>query len=260
MVLMGGYWTRPERLTVSSRVAKSAISLRLKMLWRLYLCDALLERRAQGLQHVAPALQPCIQQVHAMVRPRHLARHRDLPAPEQPHIGGRMVWARNGRVVTTAVRAPVRPATMCISGPGTSRMLRPYQVILLRPPGRGSGRQRASSSSPPRAGLSREPSAPHPLGIGWPPRPTPLPHDCIGRDPTALGHQRFAVAVAEAEAAGEPHPMVHHLRRKPRALLRVGCGWWVHAASMPPQPGAGRWASSLDNAAAVDTPSTANIT
>ena len=147
---------------------------------------------------------------------------------------------------------------MCISGHVTSRMPRASQVISLRPPGRGSGRQRASSSSPPQAGLSREPSAPHPLGIGWPPRLTPLPRDGIGRDPTALGHQR--VAVAEAEAAGEPHPMARQPRRQPRALLRAGYGWWVHRASMPPQPGAGRWAGSLDNAAAVDTASAANIT
>jgi hypothetical protein len=147
---------------------------------------------------------------------------------------------------------------MCMSRPVTSRMPRASQVISLRPPGRRSGRQRASSSSPPRAGLSREPSAPHLLGIGWPPRPIPLPHDCIGRDPTALGHQRFAVA--EAEAAGEPHPMARQLRWQPRVLLRAGCGWLVHAASMPPQPGAGRWAGSLDNAAAVGTPSAANIT
>jgi hypothetical protein len=80
MVLMGGYWTRPERLTVSSRVAKSAISLRLKMLWRLYLCDALLERLAQDLEDVAAALRPCIQQENAVVRPRHFAGHRDLAA------------------------------------------------------------------------------------------------------------------------------------------------------------------------------------
>jgi hypothetical protein len=104
------------------------------------------------------------------------------------------------------------------------------------------------------------PSTPQLICIGLPPRPTPLPHDCIGRDPTALGHQPFDVAVAEAEADLEPDTMAHYLRRKPKALLRAGCGWWVQAASMPPQPGAGMWASSWDNAAAVDTSSTANIT
>jgi hypothetical protein len=183
-----------------------------------------------------------------------------LPVPQPTQAHGRprlqrfrLLAAGDGEGAT-----PPLFRLMCISGPVTSRMPRASQVISLRPPGRGSGRQRASSSSPPRAGLSREPSAPHPLGIGWPPRPTPLPRDGIGRDPTALGHQLFALA--EAEAAGEPHPMARQLRRQPRVLLRAGGGWWVHAASMSPQPGAGRWAGSLDNASAVGTPSAANIT
>jgi hypothetical protein len=36
--------------------------------------------------------------------------------------------------------------------------------------------------------------------------------------------------------------------------------WWVHAASMSLKTEAGKWASSLDNAATVDTPSSANVT
>ena len=43
MVVMGGYWTRPEQLAGSSRLAKPATSLRLRTLWRLYACDALLD-------------------------------------------------------------------------------------------------------------------------------------------------------------------------------------------------------------------------
>jgi hypothetical protein len=104
------------------------------------------------------------------------------------------------------------------------------------------------------------PSTPHLLGIGWPPRPTPLPHDCSGQDPTAPGPQLFDIAVAEAAADLEPDTMAHDLRRKPRALRRVGCGWWVQAASMPHKTPAGKWARSSDNAAAVDTPATAHIT
>jgi hypothetical protein len=158
-----------------------------------------------------------------------------LPQPTQAHGGAQLQ-----RLRLLAASEGAMPPTfrlMCISGPMASRMPRAYQVILLRPSGRGSGRQRASSRSPLRAGLYREPSAPHLLGISWPLRPTPLPHDYIG-------HQPFDVAVAEAEAEGEPDTMAHYLRRKPRALRRAGCGWWVQAASMPPQPGTGRWASS----------------
>src|SRR5687767_4672078 len=46
-----------------------------------------------------------------IVRPRHLARHGAVPAPDQSLIGNALGGARHGRVVTTAVRRPVRPAT-----------------------------------------------------------------------------------------------------------------------------------------------------
>lgn len=49
-MVMNGYWTRPELLTVNSRVAKSAISLRLKTLWGLYVYETLLEGLAQAPQ------------------------------------------------------------------------------------------------------------------------------------------------------------------------------------------------------------------
>ncbi len=47
-----------------------------------------------------------------MVGQRHLARHRHLAAADQPHSRDRLVGARHGRVVTNAVRPPVRPATL----------------------------------------------------------------------------------------------------------------------------------------------------
>jgi hypothetical protein len=70
------------------------------------------------------------------------------------------------------------------------------------------------------------------MGIGLATRPTPTPHDLIGQDHTALGHQLCAVAVAEADADIELHTMAKHLPRKPRALIRLGCGRWVHATSL----------------------------
>jgi hypothetical protein len=48
---------------------------------------------------------------HAMGGQRHVARHRPMPAPNQPHIRDSLMRARDGRVVANVVRAPVRPAT-----------------------------------------------------------------------------------------------------------------------------------------------------
>jgi len=81
----------------------------------LYLYDTLLERLAQGLEHIAAALGPCIQEAHAMVGQRHVAQYRHMPAADQPRIRDGVVGgAPNGRVVTNAVRSPVRPATRWI--------------------------------------------------------------------------------------------------------------------------------------------------
>jgi hypothetical protein len=77
----------------------------------LYSYDTLLEGLAQDFQDVAFELGPCIQKEHAVVRQRHLPGHRHLPAADQADIGDDVVGARHGRVVTRAVRAPVRSAT-----------------------------------------------------------------------------------------------------------------------------------------------------
>jgi hypothetical protein len=58
----------------------------------LHLCAGgchhpILERLAQDLQDVAAALREFIQKEHAVVRPRHVAGHRHLPAADPPHIG-----------------------------------------------------------------------------------------------------------------------------------------------------------------------------
>jgi hypothetical protein len=92
--------------------AKAASVARSRAPARLYLCDPILERLAQDPKDMAAALGPCIQEAHAMVGPatRHPASARG-PRRSAPHprwCGG----ARNGRVVTHAVRAPVGPATL----------------------------------------------------------------------------------------------------------------------------------------------------
>jgi hypothetical protein len=75
---------------------------------RLYVYDALLERLAEHLEDMTPELAEFVQEEHAMVYQRHLARHRDLTAADPPHIGDGVMGARNGRVVTNTVRWPVR--------------------------------------------------------------------------------------------------------------------------------------------------------
>jgi hypothetical protein len=65
---------------------------------------------------VACALGPFIQKEHAVVRQRHFAGHRHLAPADQPRIRDGVVGARKGRVVTKAVRPPVRPATRWMRG------------------------------------------------------------------------------------------------------------------------------------------------
>jgi hypothetical protein len=63
-----------------------------------------------GMKRVYP-FATRFQDEHAMVGQRHVARHRPMPAPNQPHIRDCLMRARDGRVVANVVRAPVRPAT-----------------------------------------------------------------------------------------------------------------------------------------------------
>src|SRR4030095_4276879 len=78
---------------------------------KLYVYETLLERLAQDLQDMAPELGELIQEEHAMMDQRHVTRHRHAAPAVTP--ASEMVWwgARHGRVVTHAVRSPVRPAT-----------------------------------------------------------------------------------------------------------------------------------------------------
>jgi hypothetical protein len=58
-----------------------AATARMLQGWSVY--AALVERLAQDLTDMAAARRPCIQQENPVVRPRHLARHRHLPAADQ---------------------------------------------------------------------------------------------------------------------------------------------------------------------------------
>jgi hypothetical protein len=109
--ISGWYGVLLAVLTVVTLPSKIIKSCRFRTRGRLSLGDALLKRLARHLQDMAAARRPCIQPEHAMVRQRHLTRQRQRPAPDQPYIRDRLVGARHGRVVTNAVRSPVRPAT-----------------------------------------------------------------------------------------------------------------------------------------------------
>jgi hypothetical protein len=76
--VMGGYDPRPARLAVTSRRAKSAKSLKLVTLWRLYLYETLLERLPRNLQDVAAELRLFIQEAHDVVREGQPARRQHV--------------------------------------------------------------------------------------------------------------------------------------------------------------------------------------
>jgi hypothetical protein len=81
-------------------------------------------------------LGPFIQEEDAVVGQRHVARHRHGAPADQPDIRDGVMGARHGRVVTKAVRSPVRPAT---------RWMRVVSMALARViAGRMVMRQRAS--------------------------------------------------------------------------------------------------------------------
>ena len=76
--------------------------------------NTLLGRLLPDLQDVAAILGQFIGEGHAVVRWRPLARHRHVAPPISP-ASERVWWgAGKGRVVTNAVRLPVRPATLWI--------------------------------------------------------------------------------------------------------------------------------------------------
>src|SRR5882724_8050447 len=100
-----GYRALPVSLTAITLMANPVNVLRSRRPVSLYLYDTLLERLAQGLEHMTAALGPCIQEAHAMVGQRHVAQYRHMPAADQPRIRDGVVGgAPNGRVVTNAVR------------------------------------------------------------------------------------------------------------------------------------------------------------
>jgi hypothetical protein len=70
-----------------------------------------LPRLTQNLGNMTTELGGFIQEEHAAVGQRHVAPHRYVIPANQPRIRDRLMGVRHRRVVTNAVRSPVRPAT-----------------------------------------------------------------------------------------------------------------------------------------------------
>jgi hypothetical protein len=104
----------PSAVAILTRSATVARDARLNRYRRLFFCEALLQRLAQDLQTMAAALWQFIQQEHTVVGQRHFTRHRHVAPADQPRVRDGVGGARHGRVVTDAVRSPVRPTTRWI--------------------------------------------------------------------------------------------------------------------------------------------------
>src|SRR5215510_56304 len=83
---MGGYGPLLEPHDVVSRAAKVAKPLKSSTPAKLYIHETLLERLAQDLEPMAATLRQFVQADDAVVRQRHLARHRHLAPADPPDV------------------------------------------------------------------------------------------------------------------------------------------------------------------------------
>ena len=70
------------------------------------------------------------------------------------------------------------------------------------------------------------------IGIGLPEFPASLPNRLVGDDDATGEQQLFHITVAETEPEIHPDAVADDLGREPMARVGIGCGWWIHAASM----------------------------
>jgi hypothetical protein len=113
----GGYRARPESLMVITRRAKSAKRRTSRTPARLSVYDTLLQRLAQDLEDMAPALRQFIQEENAMVRQRHLARPGEVAAADQPHLRDRLMGGAT-RAGRDQRRAGAREASDAVDARG----------------------------------------------------------------------------------------------------------------------------------------------
>jgi hypothetical protein len=71
---------------------------------KLYPCETLRERLAQGLQHTAATLRPFSQEADAVVGQRYVARQRHVAPADRPDIRDSVMRGATRGVVMNAVR------------------------------------------------------------------------------------------------------------------------------------------------------------
>jgi hypothetical protein len=160
----------PPSLAITTRAAKVARRLRSRTPARLSRYDTLLDRLAPDLQDVAAALGECIQAAHAVVRQRHLARHRHVAPADQPGVRDRMVrgakgaghdeggacgWCRG----PSSLHLPPAHAGTCLGEPPVVLGRRLSGALAYGAPGATEGETR----KPPPATDARRPAGRRPL-------------------------------------------------------------------------------------------------
>jgi hypothetical protein len=85
-VVVDGYRMLTASLTAMTRRDNSAKELRSRTPAKLYVYDTLLERLAQDLEDMAAEFGPFIQERHAIVGQRHVARHRHMAPANHPRV------------------------------------------------------------------------------------------------------------------------------------------------------------------------------
>ena len=121
-VLMDGYGTRPDPLTLSSHTASVARRLRFRTPAKLYvynMYNTLLQRLASDLEHVAAALGERIQEGDAVIGRPDLVGGAQVTAADQSRL--RIVWRRACLYGSPCQRGRKRVATTCSYGTGAVR-------------------------------------------------------------------------------------------------------------------------------------------
>ena len=90
-LFVGCYRLSGGPVGVTTHAANAASMARSRTCGRLYVYNTILERLPQDLQDMASKLGSLIQEEHAMVGQRHLARHRHAAPADQPRIRDGMV-------------------------------------------------------------------------------------------------------------------------------------------------------------------------
>ena len=89
----------PQEMRTSRRFTRAMRVARSRTPAKLYWCKTLLERLPQHLYDMAEELRELIQKAHAMVRQRHLARHRHMAATDQSHVREGVVRGLGNQVI-----------------------------------------------------------------------------------------------------------------------------------------------------------------